>query len=147
MPRSAGQAVPAAASGAQQYTKLENRVVLLTWLNSLLVYRSNRELLEDCKGVAEGFGADGRSFLYHHLIARGSQVKIPADDLDPGRWCYIALSFARVGCAGGPLPRGGTCTGVIAITTTVEHEGEVYKEMLCTAFRTDKPFSGPPLRW
>ncbi len=69
------------ASGAAKYTQLENRLVLLAWLNSLFGYRSNRELLEDCKSVAEGFGSDGRSFLYHHLIARGSQVKIPNDDL------------------------------------------------------------------
>jgi len=67
-------------NGIQQYVKLENRLVLLAWLNSLLGYRSNRELLEDTKTVAEGFGADGHSFLFHHLIARGSQVKI-ADDL------------------------------------------------------------------
>jgi len=67
--------------GLQQYTKLENRLILLAWLNSLLGYPSNRALLEDTKTVAEGFGADGRSFLYHHLIARGSQVKIPPDDL------------------------------------------------------------------
>ena len=68
-------------NGIQQYVKLENRLVLLAWLNSLLGYESNRKLLEDTKSVAEGFGADGRSFLYHHLIARGSQVKIPAEDL------------------------------------------------------------------
>lgn len=67
--------------GIQQYTKLENRLVLLAWLNGLLGYASNRALLEDCKTVAEGFGADGKSFIQHHLIARGSQVKIPADDL------------------------------------------------------------------
>jgi hypothetical protein len=65
----------------QQYVNLENRLLLLAWLNSLLGYESNRKLLEDTKTVAEGFGADGRSFLYHHLIARGSQVKIPPDDL------------------------------------------------------------------
>ncbi len=84
MPRRAqtSQPQPDSGSGFQQYVKLENRLVLLAWLNSLLGYRSNRELLEDCKGVAEGFGADGRSFLYHHLIARGSQVKIPAADLE-----------------------------------------------------------------
>jgi len=69
------------SDGIQQYTKLENRLVLLAWLNSLLGYSSNRALLEDCKSVDEGFGPDGRSFLYHHLLARGSQVKIPADDL------------------------------------------------------------------
>jgi len=67
--------------GIQQYAKLENRLVLLAWLNSLLGYKSNRELLEDTKTVAEGFGANGHSFLYHHLIARGSTVKIPASDL------------------------------------------------------------------
>ncbi|MCS7325663.1 MAG: DEAD/DEAH box helicase family protein [Thermoflexales bacterium] len=67
--------------GLQQYVKLENRLILLSWLNDLLGYKSNRELLEGCKAANEGFGPDGRSFLYHHLIARGSQVKIPTDDL------------------------------------------------------------------
>jgi len=65
----------------QQYVKLENRLVLLAWLNSLLGYESNRALLEDTQRTEEGFGADGRSYLYHHLIARGSQVKIPGNDL------------------------------------------------------------------
>lgn len=65
----------------QQYVKLENRLVLLAWLNSLLGYQNNRQALEDCKGIAEGFGADGRSFLFHHLSARGNQVQIPEDDL------------------------------------------------------------------
>ena len=63
------------------FQQLENRLVLLAWLNSLFGYVSNRALLEDCKSVEEGFGPDGRSYLYHHLVARGSQVKIPADDL------------------------------------------------------------------
>jgi hypothetical protein len=68
-------------NGLQQYTKLENRLVLLAWLNSLLGYESHRALLEDTQRTEEGFGADGRSYLYHHLIARGSQVQIPAADL------------------------------------------------------------------
>lgn len=66
----------------QQYIKLENRLILLAWINSLFGYNSNRELLEDCKNVDEGFCADGRSHLYHHMIARGSQVKISAFDLE-----------------------------------------------------------------
>jgi len=84
MPRRAQPSQPQASTGngIQQYVKLENRLVLLAWLNHLLGYSSNRALLEDCKGVAEGFGADGHSFLYHHLFARGSQVKIPAADLE-----------------------------------------------------------------
>lgn len=67
--------------GIQQYVKLENRLVLLAWLNSLLGYQNNRELLADFKDLDEGFEADGQSYLYHHLIARGRKVKIPADQL------------------------------------------------------------------
>ncbi|MEJ5297933.1 MAG: DEAD/DEAH box helicase family protein [Armatimonadota bacterium] len=67
--------------GLQQYVKLENRLVLLAWLNELLGYTSNRELLEDCESVGEGFHEDGHSFLYHHLIARGSKVKIQTEKL------------------------------------------------------------------
>ena len=66
-------------AGLAQYVKLENRLVLLAWINSLLGYKRNKDLLADTKGADEGFDASGRSFLYHHLIGRGSQVKIPAD--------------------------------------------------------------------
>jgi hypothetical protein len=61
---------------------LENRLLLLAWLNSLLGYKSNKEMLEDTKSADEGFNAAGRSFLYHHLIGRGSKVKIQAEDLE-----------------------------------------------------------------
>lgn len=67
--------------GPQQYVKLETRLVLLAWLNSLFGYKHNKELLESCRSIAEGFGADGRSFLYHHLIARGENVQIPVEKL------------------------------------------------------------------
>ena len=69
------------SNSTQQYANLENRLVLLAWLNHLLGYEKNRDLLVDTKTVAEDFAADNHSFMYHHLIARGSQVKIPADDL------------------------------------------------------------------
>lgn len=72
----------AASSGLQQYVKLENRLVLLAWINSLLSCKRNKDLLADTKGAAEGFDASGQSFLYHHLIGRGSQVKIPAEVLE-----------------------------------------------------------------
>jgi hypothetical protein len=68
-------------SGLQQYVKLEGRLTLLAWLNRLLGYKRNRDLLEDTKNTDEGFDATGRSFLYHHLIGRGSQVKIPEETL------------------------------------------------------------------
>ncbi len=53
---------------------------MLAWPGHLLGYRSNRELLEDVKTVAEGFGRDMHSFLSHHRIACGDQVKIPWGD-------------------------------------------------------------------
>ncbi len=36
---------PTSSNGIQQYVKLENRLVLLAWLNSLFGYERNRELL------------------------------------------------------------------------------------------------------
>jgi hypothetical protein len=71
----------ATTNGKEHYTQLEQRLVLLRWLCHQLGYADNREALADTKSVAEGFGADGRSYLYHHLLARGSKVKIDSTDL------------------------------------------------------------------
>jgi hypothetical protein len=67
--------------GIQQYVKLEERLVLLAWLNDLFGYSRNRDLLADIKEAAEGFDASGRSFIYHRLTARGDKVKIRAGNL------------------------------------------------------------------
>ena len=69
------------ASGTAQHVVLDRRLVLLAWLNDLLGYRSNRELLGDLKDAAEGFDATGRGHLWHHLAARDDQVKVPRTDL------------------------------------------------------------------
>jgi len=63
------------------FQKLEQRLVLLAWLNDLFGFQSNRDLLRDCKEAAEGFDSSGRSYIYHRLEARGSKVKIPLADL------------------------------------------------------------------
>ena len=60
-----------------EYVKLEKRLVLLAWLNSLFGYKNNQELLSDTKQVAEGFDPYGRSFIYHHLVGRGDKLLIP----------------------------------------------------------------------
>ena len=69
------------SSAAAQYVKLEQRLVLLAWLNRHFGYESNRDLLADMKEAAEGFDASGRSYVYHRLEARGDKVKIPLADL------------------------------------------------------------------
>ncbi len=69
------------ASGATQYVKLEQRLVLLAWLNGHFGYEHNRDLLADMKEAAEGFDASGRSYVYHRLEARGGKVTIPLAEL------------------------------------------------------------------
>jgi len=69
------------ASGSAQYVKLEQRLVLLAWLNGHFGYEHNRDLLADLKEAAEGFDASGRSYVYHRLEARGDKVKISLADL------------------------------------------------------------------
>ncbi|MBW1776105.1 MAG: DEAD/DEAH box helicase family protein, partial [Deltaproteobacteria bacterium] len=84
MPRT-GRRHPAAFLRAgtpiPQHIKLEQRLVLLAWLNGHFGYESNRELLSNMKDAGEGFDALGRSYVYHHLEARGDKVKIPQPDL------------------------------------------------------------------
>jgi hypothetical protein len=79
--RSSPASNAAGASGAAQCVKLEQRLVLLAWLNGLFGYKSNRDLLADMKEAGEGFDAAGRSYVYHRLEARGAKLKIPLADL------------------------------------------------------------------
>jgi len=83
MPRRRRQAPGNAngAAGTARYVKLEQRLVLLAWLNDLFGFQSNRDLLRDCKEGAEGFDSSGRSYIYHRLEARGSKVKVSFEDL------------------------------------------------------------------
>jgi hypothetical protein len=69
------------ASGTAQYVKLEQRLVLLAWLNGHFGYEHSRDLLSDMKEAGEGFDAAGRSYVYHRLEARGDKVQIPPADL------------------------------------------------------------------
>ena len=58
-------------------TGLDHHLVLLAWLNRQFGYGQNRDLLMDMKEAAEGFDAEGHSFIYHRLIGRGEAVNIP----------------------------------------------------------------------
>ena len=64
-----------------QIASLEQHLVLLAWLNRQFGYEHNRDLLADMKEAAEGFDAEGRSFVYHLLISRGDAVIISPDTL------------------------------------------------------------------
>ncbi len=60
---------------------LEHHLILLAWLNKQFGYEQNSDLLSDMKEAAEGFDAEGHSFIYHRLIGRGDVVKIPPVEL------------------------------------------------------------------
>ena len=70
-----------ATNGKQENLKLEQRLLLLAYLNDLFGYASNRELLKDLKESGEGFDASGQSYLYSRLLGRGQSVKISPEDL------------------------------------------------------------------
>ena len=70
-----------AKNSKPEYVKLEQRMVLLAWLNGLFGYENNRDLLVDMQEAGEGYDASGRSYVYHRLVARGDKVKIAPVDL------------------------------------------------------------------
>lgn len=65
----------------ENYERLERQLVLLAWLNSLLGYSQNRDLLKNLSDEEEGFDASGRSYICRRLGARGSRLKIPESGL------------------------------------------------------------------
>ena len=65
-----------------QYIKLEQRLILLAWLNNQFGYKNNQELLKDIRESGEGFDAEGRTHVYRRLMSRGGRVHIPPDDLE-----------------------------------------------------------------
>ncbi len=70
-----------AKNNQSEYVKLEQRLLLLAWLNGLFGYERNRDLLADMKEAGEGFDASGHSYIYHRLVARGDKVKVAPADL------------------------------------------------------------------
>lgn len=70
-----------ARNSKPEYVKLEQRLVLLAWLNGLFEYENNRDLLADMQEAGEGFDADGRSHVSRRLESRGDKVKIVPSDL------------------------------------------------------------------
>ena len=65
-----------------QYIKLEQRLILVAWLNNQFGYKNNQELLQDIRESGEGFDAEGRTHVYRRLMSRGGRVRIPLGDLE-----------------------------------------------------------------
>ena len=66
------KATTAPADGRRDYFRLENRLVLVAWRNSLFGYEHNRDMLKDLADVGEGVDSTGRSHLTSRLLSRGA---------------------------------------------------------------------------
>jgi len=67
---------------ANDYVKLERRLVLAAWGCHQLGYASNKAMLENLRDVEEGFTSSGRSYLIQAILARGSKCLVPEQDLE-----------------------------------------------------------------
>ncbi len=65
----------------REYFKLENRLVLVAWLNSLFGYKSNKKMLEDLADVGEGIDSTGRSHVINRLLSRGDKCRLREAEL------------------------------------------------------------------
>lgn len=63
------------------YIRLENRLVLLAWMNSLFGYEHNRDLLKDLVDVDEGVDSTGRSHVIGRLLSRGDKCELKEAEL------------------------------------------------------------------
>ncbi len=63
------------------YKRLEERLVLVAWLNSLFGYAHNRDMLKDLADVGEGVDSTGRSHVVSRLLSRGDQCRLSEAEL------------------------------------------------------------------
>lgn len=54
------------------YQKLEQRLLLVSWVAERFGYPSNPEMLADCSKAAEGYAADGLSYLASRILSNGA---------------------------------------------------------------------------
>jgi hypothetical protein len=66
---------------SSDYRRLEERLVLVAWLNSLFGYEHNRDMLRDLADVGEGVDSTGRSHAISRLLSRGEKCLLPESEL------------------------------------------------------------------
>lgn len=69
------------ADGRRNYLRLENRLVLVAWLNSRFGYEHNRDMLKDLADVGEGVDSVGRSHVISRLLSRGEKCLLRKAEL------------------------------------------------------------------
>ena len=72
----------ATATNGVEYVKLEQRLTLLAWLNTLFGFKNNQAMLADLKQADEGFDAHGTSYVVSRLVGLGERLKVSRPDLE-----------------------------------------------------------------
>lgn len=63
------------------FARLEQQLILLSWLNTQFGYESNSELLEDLGEEREGFNSSGQSYVAVSIQSRREGLQVHPDDL------------------------------------------------------------------
>jgi hypothetical protein len=67
---------------ANDYLKLEERLVLAGWVCHDLGFSTNKAMLESLSEVDEGFDSAGKSAVAQSILARGSKCLVSREDLE-----------------------------------------------------------------
>ena len=88
------------ADPRRDYFRLENRLVLVGWLNSQFGYEHNRDLLKDLVDTGEGWDSSGRSHVVNRLLSRGDKCLLKQAELSRYdaniRLHLAAMNYGRV---------------------------------------------------
>ncbi len=63
------------------FARLEQQLILLSWLNRQFGYESNKRLLEDLREADEDFDSSGLSYVALRIQSRGEELRVHPDDL------------------------------------------------------------------
>lgn len=66
---------------SSSFARLEQQLILLSWLNRQFGYESNKRLLEDLREADEGFDSSGLSYVALRIQSRGEELRVHPDDL------------------------------------------------------------------
>jgi hypothetical protein len=72
---------PRVTDRRKDYFRLENRLTLLGWVNSLFGYEHNRDLLKDLADAGEGWDSSGRGHVVNRLLSRGDKCLLKESEL------------------------------------------------------------------
>lgn len=115
------------------YQKLEQRLLLVSWLAARFGYPSNAEMLADCAKTAEGYAADGLSHLASRILSNANLGIAP--DLLRGHDASVRLHLEAINSSRPDpiLPRYFQLLSLLAtehyLYLYFKHRGDLLKQL------------------